>query len=178
MAGTVTSCASCRKFPECLGLVVPLVTATPLCDGFEIEISDADTAVGCCAGDALADFDEELTTDMPAFLAAASKGAGIAFAAAALGAVAEDVAKCECSVSTCNTGARETTADFAALPCCLEDGGGAEDPVSSNSFASRNASASFFFFFEAGAEEDEEDDALGAWDTEAAETAETALGRG
>ena len=174
MAGTVTTCASCRGFPECLGLVVPLVTATPLCDGFEIEISDADTAESCCAGDTLADFEEELTTDMPAFLAAASKGAGIAFAAA-LGAVAEDVAKCECSVSTCNTGARETTADFAALPSCLEDGGRAEDPVSSNSFASRNASASFFFFLEAGAEEDEEDDVLGAWDTAAAETG---LGRG
>ncbi len=128
---------------------------------------------GSETGVAFAAFDDELAMDMPAFLAAANRGAGIDFATAAFGAAACDAADgSECTGDDC---IREATADFAMLLdiSCFEDDGSTEEPASSSSFASRKASASFFFFLEA-LDAAEAEDALGAWLTG---IAEAGLGR-
>jgi hypothetical protein len=117
--------------------------------------SEADAADGSGAGVAFPVLDETLATDIPAFLAAATNGAGIDFAttlgAVALGAAA-DVA------SACDVCSREATLLDGG---CLEGDGRTDDSPPPSSFASRKASASFFLFFEAVAEDaDDEDDAL------------------
>jgi hypothetical protein len=95
---------------------------------------------------------------MPAFFAAANKGAGIDFAAA-LGAATED--DTDGVDSTCDVCCRDAAAGFAVLldgSCFEEDIVRAEESVPSSSFASRKASASFLFFLEVFVDEDEADE--------------------
>ena len=104
---------------------------------------------------------------MPAFFAAASKGAGIDFAAA-LGAAAVEDATFVAFTVVC---VREATEDFTGLldGGCFADDGGAEVSALSSSLASRKASASFRFLFEAFvAVVDADEGVLLAWLTGAA----------
>jgi hypothetical protein len=126
-----------------------------LWDALERDSSSTKTVCGGDAYGAFADLDDDVATDIPAFFAAANKGAGMGVAIT-LGAVPEVDADEDGEVCI-----RVGTADFMDVldGTSLEEDLSAEEPVPSSSLASRKNSASLRFFLEAETEEDDADKA-------------------